>query len=72
MKTYRISSIIAKSGRVKGLYLEACKRLATEWNEDAGTASFDDDAIIEIRAIVSTSGNATPEKHKPCSGCRGL
>ncbi len=64
--TYKIAAIRAKAKRVGGRYLQLCQDLASEWNETTGLATFDDDALEEIRASVKQ----TPRK--TCSTCRGL
>ena len=70
MKTYKIANIVAKGHRVGGRYLELCHDLATEWNEDTGLATFDDDALLEIRAIAEPPANRQPSK--PFQNCGGL
>jgi hypothetical protein len=68
MRTYKIGNIIAKGQRVGGRYLELCQDLATEWNEDTGLATFDDDALEEIRQLAPPAKTAP----NPCHNCRGL
>jgi hypothetical protein len=68
MKTYKIAAIIRKSERVKPGYLEMCKALADPWDEAAGTATFDDISITEIKAFTAPANVSK----STCSKCRGL
>jgi hypothetical protein len=69
MKTYKIAAIIRESERVKAGYLEMCKALADPWDEAAGTATFDDISIAEIKKAFIAPANGSKTT---CSKCRGL
>ena len=70
MKTYRISAIKAKAKRLGSGYLEDCQTLANTWDEARGEATFDNEALAEIRATWQERGQQATSQ--PCRNCRGL
>lgn len=52
-------------------YLDDCRMLAFSWDESTGIATFDDEAIAEIRATWAPRPTAG-KPVKSCKSCGGL